>query len=44
MREKLSLEKVSTTDNVADVMTKSLPADRFQSLRELMGMKQTSEQ
>ena len=28
-RGKLSLEKVSTAENVADAMTKSLPADRF---------------
>ena len=35
---KLSLEKSYTVDNVADPMTKSLSANRFWSLRELMGM------
>jgi hypothetical protein len=35
----LSLEKISTTDNVADVMTKSLSMDRFRSLRNRMGVK-----
>jgi hypothetical protein len=37
-KEMLSLEKVSTTDNVADAMTKSLSTDRFRSLRDRMGM------
>jgi hypothetical protein len=37
-KEMLSLEKVPTTDNVVDVMTKSLSTDRFWSLRERMGM------
>ena len=31
---KISLEKISTTDNVADGMTKCLSADRFRSLRQ----------
>jgi hypothetical protein len=34
----LSREKISTTDNVADVMTKSLSTDRFRSLRNRMGV------
>jgi hypothetical protein len=37
-KEMLSLEKISTTDNVADAMTKSLSTDRFLSLRERMGV------
>ena len=37
-KRKLGLEKVSTADNVADAMTKSLSADRFRSLRERMGV------
>ena len=36
---KLDLENISTADNVADVMTKSLAVDRFRSLREQMGVK-----
>ena len=43
-RGKFSLEKVSTADNVVDVMTKILLADRFWSLRELMGVERTTEQ
>ena len=43
-RGKLSLEKVATAENVADAMTKSLPADRFRSLREVMGVERTAEQ
>jgi hypothetical protein len=39
----LSLEKISTTDNVADVMTKSLSTDRFQSLRNRMGVELISD-
>jgi hypothetical protein len=35
---KLSLEKISTTDNVADAMTKGLSTDRFRSLRQCMGV------
>jgi hypothetical protein len=31
-KELLSLEKISTTDNFADAMTKSLSTDRFRSL------------
>jgi hypothetical protein len=37
-KELLNLEKVSTTDNVADAMTKSLSTDRFRSLRNRMGV------
>jgi hypothetical protein len=37
-KEIVSLEKVSTIDNVADAMTKSLSTDRFQSLRDWMGV------
>jgi hypothetical protein len=37
-KEMLNLEKVSTTDNVADAMTKSLSMDRFRSLRNRMGV------
>ena len=44
MRGKLSLEKVSMAENVADAMRKSVPVDRFQSLRELMGVERNSEQ
>ena len=43
MWRKLSLEKDSTEENVADAMTKSLPADQFRSLRELMGVERTTE-
>ena len=35
---KIGLQKISTTDNVADGMTKCLPADRFRSLRHQMGV------
>jgi hypothetical protein len=42
-KEMLSLEKVSTTDNVADAMTKSLSTDRFRSLRNRMGMEMISD-
>ena len=35
---KIGLEKISTTDNVADAMTKCLSADRFRSLRQQMGV------
>ena len=35
---KIGLEKISTTDNVADGMTKCLSADRFRSLRQQMGI------
>ena len=35
---KISLKKISTTDNVADGMTKCLSADRFRSLRHQMGV------
>ena len=38
-KEKLGLEKVFTANNVADAMTKSRSANRFQSLRERMGVK-----
>jgi hypothetical protein len=31
IKEMLNLEKVSTTDHVADAMTKSLSTDQFQS-------------
>jgi hypothetical protein len=37
-KELLSLEKVSTIDNVADVMTKSLSTDCFRSLCNRMGV------
>jgi kynurenine formamidase len=37
-KEMLSLEKVSTTNNVVDAMTKSLSTDRFRSLRNRMGV------
>jgi hypothetical protein len=37
-KEKLSLEKVSTTNNVTDMMTKGLSIDGFRSLQEQMGM------
>jgi hypothetical protein len=37
-KEMLNLEKVSTTDNVADAMTKNLSTDRFWSLRDRMGV------
>jgi hypothetical protein len=37
-KEMLSLEKVYTTDNVADAMTKSLSTDRLWSLRDRMGV------
>jgi hypothetical protein len=39
----LSLEMISTTDNVADVMTKSLSTDRFWSLRNRMGVELISD-
>jgi hypothetical protein len=42
-KEMLSLEKVATTDNVADAMTKSLSTDRFRSLRNWMGMELISD-
>jgi hypothetical protein len=42
-KEMLSLEKVSTTDNVADVMTRSLSTDRFRSLRNRMGVELISD-
>ena len=35
---KIGLEKISTTDNVADGMTKCLSADRFRSLQQQMGV------
>ena len=35
---KIGLEKISTTDNVADGMIKCLSADRFRSLRQQMGV------
>ena len=35
---KIGLEKISTTDNVADGMTKCLSAHRFRSLRQQMGV------
>ena len=35
---KIGLDKISTTDNVADGMTKFLLADRFRSLRHQMGV------
>ena len=35
---KIGLEKISTTDNVADGMTKCLLADRFRSLLQQMGV------
>ena len=35
---KIGLEKISTTDNVVDGMTKCLSADRFRSLRQQMGV------
>ena len=35
---KIGLENISTTDNVADGMTKCLSADRFRSLRHQMGV------
>ena len=41
---KLSLEKVSTTDNVANVTTKSITMDRFQSLRKQMGVEMILDQ
>jgi hypothetical protein len=37
-KEMLSLEKISTTNNVADAMTKSLSTDQFWSLRNRMGV------
>jgi hypothetical protein len=37
-KDMLSLEKVSTTDNVADAITKSLSTYQFRSLRDRMGM------
>jgi hypothetical protein len=42
-KEMLSREKISTTDNVANVMTKSLSTDRFRSLNNRMGMKLISD-
>ena len=38
---KLSLEKVSMADNIANGMTKGLLANWFRSLREMMGVKRT---
>ena len=35
---KIGLEKISTTDNVADGMKKCLSADHFRSLRQQMGV------
>ena len=35
---KINLEKISTTDNVAEGMTKCLSTDRFRSLRQQMGV------
>jgi hypothetical protein len=43
-KEMLSLEKVSTTDNVADVITKSLSTDRFRFLRNRMGVELISDE
>jgi hypothetical protein len=40
---KLSLEKVSMTDNVADAMTKGLSTNRFRSLRQRMGVEPITE-
>jgi hypothetical protein len=37
-KEMLSLDKISTNDNVAGVMTKSLSTARFRSLRDWMGV------
>jgi hypothetical protein len=37
-KELLSLEKVSTIDNIANVMTRSLSTDRFRSLCNRMGV------
>jgi hypothetical protein len=42
-KEMLSLQKIYTVDNVADVMTKSLSTDRFQSLRNRMGVELISD-
>jgi hypothetical protein len=42
-KEMLNLEKVSTTDNVADAMTKSLSTDRFRSLSNRMGVELISD-
>jgi hypothetical protein len=42
-KELLSLGKVSTTDNVADAMTKSLLTDRFLSLCNRMGVELISD-
>ena len=39
---KIGLEKIPTTDNVADGMTKCLSADQFQSLRHDMGVTKIS--
>ena len=39
---KLSLEKISTTEIVADGMTKCLLIDRFRSLRHQMGLREIS--
>jgi hypothetical protein len=39
----LTLEKISTTDNVADATTKSLSTDRFRSLRNRMGVELISD-
>jgi hypothetical protein len=44
IKELLSLEKVSTTDNVADAMTKSLSTDRFRSLCNRMGVELISDE
>ena len=35
---KIGLEKISTTDNVADGMTKCLSANRFRSLQQQIGV------
>jgi hypothetical protein len=42
-KEMLSLEKISATDNVADMMTKSLSTNRFWSLRNRMGVELISD-
>ena len=43
MRGNLIPEKVFMAYNVGDVMTKSLPTNRFYSLTELMGVERSSE-
>jgi hypothetical protein len=42
-KELLSLEKISTTDNVVDAMTKSLSTDSFRSLCNRMGVELISD-